>query len=330
MALWGTGEVGVSFAWGVKLEGSRDGPGAGEGTRPAQPYPEAGAVGVGPQQAEPIPGLELAADGEGDEGGVVPGDEVLGAGAGGERRSPSRPRRPAPAGPTFCAGRTSQCSVSFSSWNPACSSRLRHSATTARGEEPSEGPRRAGKGQGGRAGPTASHRGRARGSGSRTSPAPAPPPAQPASSPAPPPAGTAVTGQRRHHPTRARNPGDHPGHGPTRTPRPPGTCMAAMPCPAPPPRPARPLLARRNAPRRRGSARSAAPRDPHRAPCTLHPLSCTPHPAPRALHLVPCTPHPAPGPSKPGDCPSQGRAGDWVGESWAQPGASGVEQASQG
>lgn len=32
---------------------------------------------MSPYQAEPIPGLELAPDGKGDEGGVVPGDEVL-------------------------------------------------------------------------------------------------------------------------------------------------------------------------------------------------------------------------------------------------------------
>lgn len=77
--LWGTGAARVAFACGVKLVGSREDPSPG-GRRPAgRPYPQAGAVGVGPQQAEPIPGLELPADGEGDEGGEVPGDEVLGA-----------------------------------------------------------------------------------------------------------------------------------------------------------------------------------------------------------------------------------------------------------
>lgn len=68
------------------------------------------------------------------------------------RRPPPAPLPAAlpPAGPTFCAGRTSQCSVSFSSWKPACSSRLRHSATTAGGESrQGSAPRGADGGRGG-------------------------------------------------------------------------------------------------------------------------------------------------------------------------------------
>lgn len=72
MMLKGTGVVRIAFACAVKLEDPREGLASSRAT-----YPEAGAVGVGPQQAEPISGLELAADGKGDQGRVVPGDEVL-------------------------------------------------------------------------------------------------------------------------------------------------------------------------------------------------------------------------------------------------------------
>lgn len=60
-------------------------------------HPEAGAVGVRPEEAEPIPRLEAAPDGEGDERGVVPGDKVLRGGggwAGREGRAPPSAPRP--------------------------------------------------------------------------------------------------------------------------------------------------------------------------------------------------------------------------------------------
>lgn len=63
-------------------------------------HPEAGAVGVRPEEAEPIPRLEAAPDGEGDECGVVPGDKVLrgrgGGWAGREGRAPPSAPRPLP------------------------------------------------------------------------------------------------------------------------------------------------------------------------------------------------------------------------------------------
>lgn len=79
MVLCGTGAVRADFACGMREEGTSEGPGPGRRPPAGRPYPKAGAVGVGAQQAEPISGLELAADGEGDESGVVPGDKVLAA-----------------------------------------------------------------------------------------------------------------------------------------------------------------------------------------------------------------------------------------------------------
>lgn len=53
-----------------------------------------------------------------------------GVGRGARAALPPRPPGLCP-GPTLQEGRMSQRSVSFSSWKPACSRRLRHSATTA-------------------------------------------------------------------------------------------------------------------------------------------------------------------------------------------------------
>lgn len=105
------------------------------------PHPEARAVRVGPDEAEAIAGNILAPHCKSDDGGRVPGEEVLGAertGRGSVRRGcpralalrPSRRRSPS----TLLSGLISQLSVSLSSWKPAWRRRLRHSATTTREE----------------------------------------------------------------------------------------------------------------------------------------------------------------------------------------------------
>ena len=47
---------------------------------PPLPYPEAGTVRVGPNEAETIAGNVLAPHSKCDDGGGVPGQEVLGSG----------------------------------------------------------------------------------------------------------------------------------------------------------------------------------------------------------------------------------------------------------
>lgn len=194
------------------------------------------------------------------------------------RRPPSPgSRRPVPAGPTLCAGRTSQCSVSFSSWKPACRSRLRHSATTVGGRAVRAARLEGQESRGGLGvltvvrGGTAVHelhqllRRRLR---------------------------RRLRALRRHlraapSPLSAGKPG--PGRDPRGTgdPRPGPARARPSPVPAwpPPPRAAarRPLLPRRNA--------QWAPRAPS---CGLHPELCTPSSAPRNLHPELCTPQSAP------------------------------------
>ena len=110
------------------------------------PYPEAGTVRVGPNEAETIAGNVLAPHSKCDDGGGVPGQEVLGWGfrAGLARAQDLEPQprflplRPHPIPSTLLSGLISQLSVSLSSWKPAWRRRLRHSATAV-GKEPSHG-----------------------------------------------------------------------------------------------------------------------------------------------------------------------------------------------
>lgn len=197
-------------------------------------------------------------------------------------RCPVHPgsRCPVPAGPTFCAGRTSQCSVSFSSWKPACSSRLRHSATTVGGRvvRAARGKRnRAGEGSG-RAltvvrRRTAVHelhqflRRRLRALRRRLWA----PPSLHIAGKTPPRAGTPA------------GPGTPFRAAPTR-PRP---APAARPLPAwpPPPRAGPP-----SAPCWPGGTRVL---HPDSELCTLQSTPCNPHPATHTLHPAICTLHPA-------------------------------------
>lgn len=323
--LWSTVGVRVAFSCGVKLEGTREGPSPGGRQSAGRPYPEAGAVGVGPQQAEPIPGLELAADGEGDEGGVVPGDEVLGAeeqgrGAGvraGRLPTPSPPPCPRPGPPSARVAPPSAPSPSAPGSRPAaagCGTR-----PPLRGErgEPSRGGPHRGKGKGrggagraqrlltvvGRGAPVHElHqllRRRLRGLLRALRRRLRAPPLRDISTPGRDPPGT---------------PPLHPPIAPGRARPPPracpparslATCMAAAaaPRPAAPPR-APPAGAEECA----QAARECAPRTPHPAIRTLHP-------APR--QSAPCTLHPGPGPGKAGACQSQDRA---VGAGWVEAG----------
>lgn len=56
MALRGTGEARVSFAWGVKLESTRDGPRAGKGTRLPGLTLRQGLSVWAPSRLNPFPG----------------------------------------------------------------------------------------------------------------------------------------------------------------------------------------------------------------------------------------------------------------------------------
>ena len=97
------------------------------------PYPEAGTVRVGPNEAETIAGNVLAPHSKCDDGGGVPGQEVLGWGfrAGLARAQDLEPQprflplRPHPIPSTLLSGLISQLSVSLSSWKPAWRRRLR-------------------------------------------------------------------------------------------------------------------------------------------------------------------------------------------------------------
>lgn len=148
---------------------------------------------MGPNEAEPIARNILASHGEGDDGGGVPGKEVLGCGgslscisqpAGTqdfETQPGFPPLRSHPTPGTLLSGLISQVSVSLSSWKPAWRRRLRHSATAAGKEASILTAMESGRGHPGPA-PSAAlvtYRGKERGSGSRTSGVPGPRPAQP-------------------------------------------------------------------------------------------------------------------------------------------------------
>lgn len=306
--LWSTVGVRVAFSCGVKLEGTREGPSPGGRQSAGRPYPEAGAVGVGPQQAEPIPGLELAADGEGDEGGVVPGDEVLGAeeqgrGAGvraGRLPPPSPPPCPRPGPPSARVAPPSAPSPSAPGSRPAAAGcGTRPPLRGERGEPSGGGPHRGkGKGRGGagraqrlltvvgRGAPVHElHqllRRRLRGLLRALRRRLRAPPLRDISTPGRDPPGT---------------PPLHPPIAPGRARPPPracpparslATCMAAAaaPRPAAPPR-APPAGAEECA----QAARECAPRTLQSALCTLHPGN--PHPAPCTLVRGQAKPAPA-------------------------------------